>query len=137
MEIVKINRKDIQKLDFDRRMHLKQEEVVGIALEYIEANFAKNLRMSDIAEAIFVSETYLRRLFTECSSISPVDYIKMTKIKKACEMLENNSVNINEIAYQIGYTNMATFIRHFKQITGETPKQWRKNKNQKVTIQDP
>ena len=100
-------------------------------MEYIEKNFAKDLRIADVAQAAFVSETCLRRLFVEYCQISPMHYAKTVKIEKACELLENKHININEVAYKVGYSNCSTFINNFKQITGQTPKQWRQNQKQK------
>lgn len=130
IEIARINRKETQKPEFERELSSEKVEALGAALEYIEANYAKDLRTIDIAKASFVSETYLRRLFMECCATSPKHYAKMIRIEKACEMLENKDVNITEVAYKVGYTNISTFISNFKQVTGKTPKQWKQNKMQ-------
>lgn len=131
MEIIKINHKDYDKPEFNKKVTLKKEDTLGKALEYIEENYAKNLHISDIAQAAFVSETYLRRLFAECCSTSPMQYVKEIRIDAACKLLKNKNMNINEVAYKVGYTNITTFINNFKQITGKTPKQWKQNKTQK------
>ena len=130
IEIARINRKESQKPEFERALNSEKVEALGAALEYIEANYAKDLRTIDIAKASFVSETYLRRLFMESCATSPKHYAKMIRIEKACEMLENKNVNITEVAYKVGYTNISTFISNFKQVTGKTPKQWKENKMQ-------
>ena len=131
IEIARINRKMCQKPEFERQLSFHEVEAFGNALEFIEANFAKDLRTIDIAKAVFVSESYLRKLFMDCCATSPKNYARMIKIEKACEMLESKDVNISEVAYKVGYTNISTFITHFKQITGKTPKQWQQKKMQK------
>ena len=95
-----------------------------MAFEYIEENLEKELSVSEIAKAAYVSETYLRRLFAECCALSPAQYIKMVRIDAACKLLKQGDANINEVAYKVGYSNVSTFINNFKQITGKTPKQW-------------
>ena len=129
IEIARINHKDKAKPEFEKKFSPKKVETLSVALDYIEENFAKDLRISEISQAAYVSETYLRRLFAECCGVSPMQYTKMIRIEHACELLEKKDININEVAFRVGYTNLTTFINNFKDITGETPKQWRKNKS--------
>lgn len=128
MEIARINHTDQEKPEFERKTISKKLEVLSTALDYIEKNFAKDLRISDISRAAYVSETYLRKLFLECCAVSPMHYANRIRIEQACELLEKKDVNINEVAFRVGYTNLTTFINNFKIITGETPKQWSQNK---------
>lgn len=124
MEIVKINRKDSEKPEFAEMSNMSGIRILGMAFEYIEENLEKELSVSEIAKAAYVSETYLRRLFAECCALSPAQYIKMVRIDAACKLLKQGDANINEVAYKVGYSNVSTFINNFKQITGKTPKQW-------------
>lgn len=130
MEIIKINHIDSEKPEYDEKYSPRKVKTMGKALEFIEENYAKDLRISDIAEASFVSETYLRRLFAECCAISPMQYVKLIRIDAACKLIKSTDANINEIAYKVGFTNMATFINNFKQIVGCTPKQWKQKMKQ-------
>ena len=131
MEIVKINHLYNEKPEFSHKYSPQKEEIIGKALEFIEENYRKDLRISDIAQASFVSETYLRRLFAECCAMSPMQYVNLTRIDAACKLIKNTDANINEIAYKAGFTNMSTFINNFKLIVGYTPKQWKQKIMQK------
>lgn len=144
MEIVKLNHIDNEKPEFDTQRqrgkvgeffepgHLDRLEFkekynnLSLAMKYIEENYERELRIQDIAQAAFVSETYLRRLFAECCAISPMQYVKMIRIDAACKLIKNTNANMNEIAYNVGFENMATFINNFKKSVGCTPKQWKK-----------
>ena len=132
IEISKINHKDLEIPEFERKISPKKVETLSVALDYIEENFAKDLRISDIAQASYVSETYLRRLFAECCDTSPMNYVKIIRIENACILLEKGDMNINEVAFKVGYTNISTFINNFKSITEKTPKQWRQNRIRKI-----
>lgn len=129
MEIVKINHKDYHKPEFNQKAIPRKVNVLAKALEYIEEDYTKDLHVSDIAQAAMVSETYLRRLFAECCTVTPMQYVKLNRIEAACRLLKNKDVNINEVAFKVGYTNITTFINNFKQITGMTPKQWKQSCN--------
>lgn len=130
MEILKINHIDHCNREHSGKEISQKIKTIGKALDYIEDNFAQDLHMSDIAQAVFVSEAYLRRLFMECCETSPMHYVKEIKIENACELLKSEDIAIHEVAYKVGYSNMSTFINNFKQITGVTPKKWRQNQEQ-------
>lgn len=125
MEIIKINHIDCDKPEMKERQSPQKVKALALAFEYIEENFSKELRISDIANAAFVSETYLRRLFMESCAISPMQYVKKIRINAACKMMKSSASSISEIAYTVGFENMATFISNFKKIKGCTPKQWK------------
>lgn len=125
MEIIKINHIDNEKPQFGEKENPRKIAKLSRALEYIEENYTKELRIPEIANAAYVSETYLRKLFAECCATSPMQYVKMIRIEAACKMIKNSEDNINEIAYRVGFDNMTTFINSFKTIMGCTPKQWK------------
>lgn len=131
MEIIKINHQDSEKPEYDEKPGLEKVKIIEAAMEFIEENYRKDLRISDIAEATFVSETYLRRLFAECCELSPMQYVKLVRVNAACKLMKNTDANINEITYKVGFTNLSTFINNFKQIVGCTPKQWKQKMRQK------
>lgn len=124
MEIRKINHIDQNLPETPKGSSPKKMKTLSLAMEYIEANYQKELRISDIANAACVSETALRRLFVECCEMSPMQYVKKVRIDEACKMMRKADVNINEIAYIVGFKNTAPFITNFKKIQGCTPKQW-------------
>lgn len=132
MEIVKINHIDQNKPEFKNNPGPQKLTTLSLAMEYIEENYNRELRISDVANAAHVSETALRRLFVECCEISPMQYLKRIRIDAACKIMKNSDVNINEIAYSVGFENTATFISNFKKIQGCTPKQW-EHKNLRKT----
>ena len=132
MEIVKINHAVLNKPEIEYKQNPQKVKELSLAFEYIEKNYSKDLRISDIANAAYVSETHLRRLFMESCAISPMQYVKKVRIEAACKMIKSSDVGINEIAYTVGYENLGTFISNFKKIEGCTPKQW-KNQNLRKT----
>ena len=131
MEIIKINRMDNESQNYAESMNPQKVKKLYRALEFIEENYMKELRICEIAQAAYISETYLRRLFADCCSVSPMHYIKIIRIEAACKLIKNSDENINEIAYRVGFNNMTTFINSFKKIMGCTPKQWKQLQQQK------
>lgn len=94
------------------------------AIAYVEDHYAEEIRISDIAKAAYISESYLRRIFADNYNMSPLQYVNLIRIHVACKILQTEAYNINEVARRVGFDNMSTFIKNFKKITGKTPKQW-------------
>jgi len=59
--------------------------------------------------------------------MSPIDYFIRLKIHFACQLLTQTDLKIKEIADRIGYDDPYYFSRLFKQVTGQSPKVYKKS----------
>lgn len=100
---------------------------IELAVVFVEENYMKDLKVSDIAEAAYMSESYLRRLFAENYNMSPLQYVNYVRIEEVCRILQKKEQNINEAARKAGFENMSTFIKNFKRVKGVTPTEWMRN----------
>ncbi len=96
-------------------------------VSYIADHYAEDIKMLDVADYCGLSESHFRRIFEESMSMKPLDYLNMIRIDKACEIIQNTDVSMEEIGYRVGYQTPSTFNRNFKKITGKTPYQWKKD----------
>lgn len=94
------------------------------AVEYIAKNFNKDLRNDDLARLTRISTVYFRKLFAEVYGISPMNYVKELRIKKAKEMLKSDYGSITDIALSLGYSTIYDFSRDFKKHTGVSPSKY-------------
>lgn len=95
---------------------------------YIRRHYADpQLSVSSIAEAFGVSANGLSQMFSRKSDRGVLDYIHEMRMKKAGEMLlAHRDLTIQNIAEQVGYTNILTFNRKFKSYYGKTAGEYRK-----------
>lgn len=96
------------------------------SLRYIEAHSAEPLRVRDLATQAGMSETLYRETFEQNMNMTPLDYVNMTRVRNACQLLLNRMLSMEEIAEQVGYTTPSTFNRNFRKFTGYSALQWRK-----------
>ena len=68
---------------------------------------------------------YLSRLFSEYEDITIEKFIIQQKVEKVKELMQYGQLNLNEIAYQMGYSSSAHLSAQFKNITGLTPSQYK------------
>lgn len=110
---------------------------IKLGVDYISEHYAEEIKMVDMASECGLSESHFRRLFGETMGMKPWDYVNMVRINKACEMLINEDIAMEEIGYRVGFQNTSTFTRNFKKLTGTTPFQWKKDqKNSENTIKN-
>lgn len=112
----------------DERVQIRGEKVaITNALRYVDQHYAEPIRIEDLARECSISETHFRRLFSEAFSISPVEYLNMIRVIKACDLMKTSDEAMSTVASKCGFTTVSTFDRNFKNVMGVTPYQWKKD----------
>ncbi|HLO12419.1 MAG TPA: helix-turn-helix domain-containing protein [Pseudoneobacillus sp.] len=93
--------------------------------EYIRQHYQQDINLQEIAERFFLNKEYISRKFKQEFNETLTDYLTKIRIEKAKELLQNQSLKIYEIAYQIGYQNEKYFSKVFKKLMGITPNEYR------------
>ena len=106
----------------------KKISYVEEALRYIESNYAHAVNIQVIASYLNIERTYLYRLFKDITGSSPQEYLLDFRIRRACSLLKDTELPVNDIARSVGYDNALYFSRLFRQKKGRTPTQYRKEK---------
>lgn len=105
----------------------RENDPISQAVRYIDEHFTDpELSMSAIAESIDVSTARLSLSFKEKMGMTPSDYLTMLRSERAKALLRETDLTIREIGMRVGYYDAGSFIRRFKQVTGETPLQYRR-----------
>jgi len=93
---------------------------------FIDAHFPDPISTCSIASALHYNPDYLERVFRARTRISILDALHQKRIGAARVLLHTEAgKNINEIAFQCGYTDPGYFRRMFKRVTGLTPREFR------------
>jgi AraC-like DNA-binding protein len=93
---------------------------------YIETHFPDAISTRSIATALRYNPDYLERVFRARANMSILDALHQKRIGMARVLLHTEAgKNINEIAFQCGYTDPGYFRRMFKRVTGLTPREFR------------
>lgn len=101
------------------------DEPVRKAQEYIESNFREKITVDELAEKAALSRRNFERRFKKATANTVAEYIQRVKIEAAKVNLESSSDNVNEVMYNIGYTDPKAFRGTFKRITGLSPVEYR------------
>lgn len=114
------NSLDLHKQRIDQ---LSQQVTQRITSGYSDSN----LSPTRIADEMGMSSAYLGRVFRESMQISINQYINQVRIQRATELLRDTTIPVETIAGEVGFSNAKYFYVVFKNITGQTPLQFRKS----------
>jgi transcriptional regulator GlxA family with amidase domain len=111
------------------------DQAIKKAQEYIEQHTIEKISIDELADIVVVGRRSFERRFKQATNNSVSEYIHRVKIEAAKRQFENSRKNMNEVMYDVGYTDTKAFRAMFKKITGLTPVEYR-NKYNKMAIQD-
>lgn len=103
-----------------------QESHVMQAIEFISYNYQFDISVKDIANSLNLTPNYLANLFKSQLGMSTKQFLTRYRMEKACELLEDESMPIKEVAKQVGYDNQLHFSNEFKKIMKLSPTTYRK-----------
>jgi AraC-like DNA-binding protein len=99
--------------------------VIAPALEFISDHYMQKLTVRQLAGLCLMSETHFRRTFLLLMGISPLSFLNVTRIERACAMLTTTKESILSISEEVGFSSVSSFNRCFSNIKGATPREYR------------
>ncbi|MGE0771859.1 MAG: GlxA family transcriptional regulator [Cyclobacteriaceae bacterium] len=103
------------------------------AQQYIEDHVHERLTIDDLADHAAIGRRTFERRFRKATNNSVLEYIHRIKIEAAKRSFESSRKNINEVMFDVGYTDTKAFRSMFKKITGLSPIEYR-NKYNKMAL---
>lgn len=125
LEIIRLISCDI----IEHLNELSGKSVIESMVLYIQEHcFSCEFSTTAMAEAFQMSLPYLSQYFKSHSGKNLSDYVTELKLEKSKELLRETDEAIKDIAQQVGYYNVNSFNRRFKQMTGVSPGEYRKER---------
>ena len=99
--------------------------VVKNAIEYIREHYAEKIRLSDVADEIYVSQWHLSKLINKHTGSNFSEILNGIRVEKAKQLLKDPSLKIYDIAEQVGFLDLTHFSRVFKKMEGISANEYR------------
>ncbi len=99
--------------------------VIEQAKKMIDHNAHQSIDMKELAENLYVSYSWFRKVFKEKTGEAPSEYHLNRRIEKACELLRETERSVREISEELGFKNQNYFSALFKRKTGASPSTYR------------
>lgn len=116
--------KTAQKHDYSSNVYVEH------AIEYIKFSYKRGINVSDIADYIGISRTYLNSSFQKEFGLSVQKFLIDYRMHKAANLLMSTTLTVNEISSEVGYEDPLTFSKAFKKKFEMSPKNYRDRKEQ-------
>lgn len=103
------------------------EKFMNRIIELIDENIQdQEFTIDHLASAVFMSRSSLNRKIKALSGLTPTDFIRLIRLKKAAKLIQNGEYRIAEVGYMVGINTPSYFIRLFQKQFGMTPKEFSK-----------
>jgi len=102
------------------------EQTIRKACLYFRENLNTNVNIESLAGELNVGYSYFRQMFRKYTGISPAQYHLSLRIQKAKDLLVSTEKGFKEIAIDLGFESYFYFSRIFKDKTGKSPMEFRK-----------
>jgi AraC-like DNA-binding protein len=95
--------------------------------KYFDTYYYEMITASDVALKLGISTRYVNLIFKEQFQMTPMQYLNEVRIKVAKKMLAKTEKDIVSICFEVGYDNISTFYRTFKNVTQLSPNKYRQS----------
>ncbi|HEY2347608.1 MAG TPA: helix-turn-helix domain-containing protein [Puia sp.] len=94
---------------------------IRAAQDYIESRISERISVGELALRFAIGRRHFERRFKKATKNTPVEYIQRVKMEAAKKHFETSRKNVNEVMYDVGYSDTKAFRTMFKKITGLSP----------------
>jgi transcriptional regulator GlxA family with amidase domain len=110
------------------------DEMVEKAQAYIESNIDEKISVEHLSSKFAVGRRNFDRRFIRATGNTPVEYTQRVKMESAKKALETSRKTINEVMYDVGYSDVKAFREVFKKITGMSPVEYKGRYNKETAL---
>jgi len=103
-----INASEVEVTSLDDQLIQK---AVALVEKYMED---PQLSVEFLSKELCMSRVHLYKKLQSITGKSPIEFIRLIRLKRACQLLAKSQLNVAEIAYMVGYNNAKYFAKHFK-----------------------
>jgi len=101
------------------------QQLVEKAVKYVEENISRSdLSVEELAQNMGMSRVHLYKKLSALTGKSPIEFIRLLRLKRATQYLVESQLTIAEIAYKLGFNNPKYFSKYFKDEFGMLPSEY-------------
>lgn len=91
------------------------------AIQLILENLDEDYGVKQMGDALLLGRNQLQRKIKALTGYTPVEFIRYVRLTEAKKLLKGSNMNVSEVAYKVGFTNLSYFTRCFKEVFNELP----------------
>lgn len=92
------------------------EKLISKAIKYVENNISRSdLSVEELSRELGMSRVHLYKKLLSITGKTPIEFIRIIRLKRAAQLLRESQLNVSEIAFQVGFNNPKYFSKYFKE----------------------
>ena len=109
-----------------------EDDTIKQVQAWLEAHYTNKVTVDELAERFAIGRRSFERRFKKATNNTVVEYLQRVKMEAAKRSFETSRKNINEVMFDVGYTDTKAFRTIFKKVTGLTPVEYRNKYNKQA-----
>ena len=101
-----------------------KQDYIRYAVDYITNNYS-TITLTDVSDYLGINYNYFSVIFKQSQGVSPNEYLLQVRMRQASQMLASLTMDVQDIANYVGYSDSLTFSKAFKRFFGISPKFYR------------
>ena len=108
------------------------EKLINKAIQYVENNLSRSdLSVEELSGELGMSRVHLYKKLLSITGKTPIEFIRILRLKRAAQMLRESQLSIAEVSYQTGFNNLNLFRKYFKTEFGMLPSEYQAKYSEK------
>jgi len=95
--------------------------------QYVEQSYSEPISLGKAAGIAALESSYFSSYFRAKVGITFTEWLRQVRVEKAMKLMKASDFSITEVAYEVGFADLRTFERAFKQYTRRTPREFKKS----------
>ena len=122
IQMVRLYNQENQQTDSRTR---QKQQIINQSIAYMKEHYAESISCELLSSQSYLSTSYFNRIFREVTGSTVIKMLQKVRMEAACNLLENTEDTINEVAANVGYSDMKCFYKIFHKQNGCTPNEYR------------
>lgn len=107
------------------------EKMVEKAVKYVVANMKRaDLSVEELSSHLGMSRVHLYKKLKATTGKTPIEFIRLIRLKRAAQLLRESQLNVSEVAYQVGFNSPRNFSKYFRDEFGMLPSSYQDAREQ-------
>ena len=114
-------------------VNAQDQERMRIVYTFVEQNFHQPISLEQVASEVSMTVPAFCRYFKKLTRKTFTQFVNEFRVAHACRLLGDEHLSIAAVSFECGFNNLSHFNKQFKLVTGESPRDYRKNLKKLVT----
>lgn len=110
----------------------QDNERIDEIYQFVRENFQRHISIPEVSNLANMSDSAFCRYFKKLSGKTFTKFVNEFRIVHACKLLAEQPLSITEVSLESGFNNFSHFSKHFREVTGKSPSEYRKTLKQLV-----